>query len=102
MKLFGQKNRNHGSALLTSYILIVILLGLGGAFVLLSTTESRVADRHRRVTQALYIAESGLERAFYDLRQDFILDSTPSWTDGDIHGYSVSATGTYQNVSYAS
>ena len=80
-------NNERGSLLIISYFMIIILLGIGTVFVLFSTNESRIAERQRLTTTAFHIAEAGIERALYDLRQDFILDTTPSWADGDINSH---------------
>jgi len=79
-----------GSALLSAYLVITSLLILGAAFILLVTVESRTAEYQRRIATALYIADAGIERALYDLRQDIITDpSSPSWSDGMINGWVV-------------
>jgi len=81
---------NSGSLLILSYLVIFVLLALGAAFIALSINESRVAERQRRTTLAFHIAEAGIERALYDLRQDFINDAdSPSWADGDINGLTI-------------
>lgn len=87
-----------------SYLVIVVLLTLGAAFVVISSNESRIAERQRRSALALHIAEAGIERAIYDLRQDFINDSTdPSWADGSINGFTIGPdTSTFYLVDYAS
>ena len=39
---------------------------------------------------AFHVAEAGLERGIYKLRQDYLADlSSPSWADGDINGIDV-------------
>lgn len=78
-----------GSILLISYLVIVVLLGLGAALMLMATQELRTAERQRIESTAFYIAEAGIERAIYDLRQDYLNDSSPAW-DADINGYVVS------------
>ena len=65
-------HNKQGSLFVTSYLVIVVLIILGAAFVMISATEGKVAERQKKVTQAFYLAEAGLERAIYDLRQDFI------------------------------
>ena len=85
------KLRNEqGSMLLMAYFVIVLILGLGSAFLLASTVELQIAERQRLSTVAFYIAEAGIERALYDLRQDFVNDtSLPSWADGTINVYNI-------------
>ena len=93
-----------GSLLIISYLVIFVLLALGAAFIALSVNESRIAERQRRTTLAFHIAEAGIERAFYDLRQDFITDaSNPSWADGDIHGFAIGPnTTSFYSIGYSS
>jgi len=87
----GKKLRdNKGSLLILSYLVIFVLLALGAAFIAMSVNESRIAERQRRTTLAFHIAEAGIERALYDLRQDFINDAdSPGWADGDINGLAI-------------
>jgi len=83
-------NNDRGSILLTSYLVLTSLLILGAAFLLLSTNEAKTERIQRSITLALNIAEAGIERALYDLRQDIINDaSSPSWADDDINGWAV-------------
>jgi len=91
-----------GSALIFVYLLILVLLILGIAIVSAVINEGRVAERERRTRQAFYIAEAGMEQALYDLRQDFLNDSSsPSWSDGNIHGYSIGPnTSSYYSLPY--
>ncbi len=92
-----------GSMILITYFVMFLLLGVGSAFVLLSTYEGRIAERQRQETVAFYVAEAGIERALYDLRQDFVGATNPSWADGDINGYSIGPnTASYYNIPYTS
>ncbi len=87
MTSFRKINNTKGSMLIISLLLLVTLMGLGSAFVVSSINEQRAAERQRRTVVALQIAEAGIERALYDLKQDFVNDTTdPSWADGDIQG----------------
>jgi len=84
-----QTKKKRGSVLILTYLVIVILLILGFAFVSRSIVESRAAERQRQSTQALAVAEAGFERAVYRLRQDFethVVTPPPSWIDGAIDG----------------
>ncbi|UCH12111.1 MAG: hypothetical protein JSW18_04655 [Candidatus Omnitrophota bacterium] len=72
--------RNKGIALIAVYLVIVILTILGAAFFMQSYSESKLALRHKNSTKAICIAEAGIERALYDLRQDF--DTDESWSNG--------------------
>lgn len=96
-------NNNRGSVLVSAYILIIMLLGFGAAFVISSINENMVAERQKRTAIALGLAEAGLERAFYDLRQDFVGASTPSWSDGTINGMALGPdTSGFYAISYSS
>jgi len=80
-KIFlGKIQNKRGSVLLATYLITTLLLGLGAAFLLISTGERKAADIERKTTQAFYIAEAGVEQAIYDLRQDFVVDE--SWANG--------------------
>jgi hypothetical protein len=81
------KNKK-GAALIVTYMVIAVLLVLGAAFAVRSISESRIAERHKKATQAFAIAEAGLELALYRLRMDFENGgANPSWlTDNDIDG----------------
>ncbi len=101
---FRRLCNNRGSLLIISYLVITVLITLGAAFVITSLNEARIAERQRRATVAFHIAEAGMERVMYDLRQDFVNDSnSPSWADGDINGMAIGPnTGSYYSVNYAS
>ena len=90
--------------LIISYLVIVVLLTLGAAFIVVSVNESRIAERQRRTTLTLHIAEAGIERALYDLRQDFVNDtSSPSWADGGINGFAIGPdTANFYSIAYSS
>src|SRR5882672_4715608 len=95
---------NRGSLLLTSYVIILILLAFGATFVIVSTNESLNVERQRRALIAFNVAEAGAERALYDLRTDFVNDSSsPSWADGDINGMAIGPnTASFYLVPYPS
>jgi len=79
-----------GSALLIAYFMILVLLGIGASFAVLSASESKTAERQRLTAVAFHLAEAGIERGLSDLRQDFISGGTiNSWVDGTIHGYAI-------------
>ena len=102
--LWKKLRDNRGSLLIISYLVIFVLLALGAAFIAMSVNESRIAERQRRTTLTLHIAEAGIERALYDLRQDFINDaSSPSWADGDINGMTLGPdTASFYSTGYGS
>ena len=92
-KIFLTKlENNRGSVLLTTYMLTMVLLILGTAFLVLSSNEARISEVHRKTTQAFYIAEAGIERAIFDLKTDFA--NSKDWTDSNINGWIVDKTDT--------
>lgn len=98
-----QMNNNRGSVLVLAYLVIVVILLLGAAFMVASFNEGLFAERQRRSLIAFYIAESGLERAIYDLRQDFLNDVTPSWNDGNINSHVIGPnTASFYTIPYTS
>lgn len=101
--LLKQLGNDHGSMLIISYFVIVILVGLGAALSMLAVNEGKVSERQRLTTVAFNIAEAGLERGLYDLRRDFVgATGTPSWADGDINGMTAGPnTGSYYALPYA-
>lgn len=91
---------NRGSLLIIAFFTVLVLTGLGASFVILSTNEALVAERHLLSTKAFHIAEAGAERAFYDLNAD-LQSVSPSWTDGDINGMTIGPdTNNYYTVPY--
>lgn len=95
---------NRGNMLIISYFVIILLLGMGVALAVMSSNEAKFAERDRLETVVFHVAEAGIERALYDLRQDFINDiSSPSWADGDINGMAIGPdTASFYSVPYAS
>ncbi len=104
-KIFTSKlQNNRGSLLIISYMIILMLVAFGSASVILSIGDSRVAERNRRTAQAFHIAEAGIERAIYDLRQDFLNDiASPSWSDGTINTFTIGPdTSSFYPIPYSS
>lgn len=80
-----------GTILLFTYVLLAALMIAATSFFGRSIAESRIAERQLQATQAVQLAEAGIEQAFFELKQDFINDPNgPSWADGDINGRSCS------------
>ncbi len=93
-----------GSALIVAYFVIVALSAFGAAFAIMSANEVSVVERQRKMSQAFAIAEAGIERAIYDLRQDFLNDSTgPSFSDGAINTFTIGPdTSNFYTIPYVS
>ncbi len=76
-------------ALAVTLVIIAVLLTLGAAIFSRSINEKNLARRSLLNTQAFWLAEAGLQRAIYDLKEDFENDSTPSWSDGELTSVSL-------------
>ena len=66
----------------------------GIAFLNAGVMEYRLAKKEDYKNKAFYIAEGGLERTLWNLKQDFV-NGSEDWTDGDINGVTVDLTPTY-------
>jgi type II secretory pathway pseudopilin PulG len=60
-----------GFILIASYLVIVILIILGAAFIAKSVNEAKIAEREKRFLQAFYISEGGIEGARDQLNQNW-------------------------------
>ena len=81
--IWARLGSQRGSVLLAAYLVIMVLLFLGAAFLVISSHEGRIADNQRKIIQAFYIAEAGIEQAIYDLRQDILVNpANAKWSDG--------------------
>jgi len=80
-------NNVRGSVLLMCLYVIGVLIMIGAAFSVLMVNERLSTQHYIQSVQALYLAEAGLEKAVYDLRQDYIQSS--NWNDGIINGITV-------------
>ncbi len=63
-KIFNKK----GAALITAYMAVAILLAFGGYVTEVSNAQNKTANNFKRQTQAIGIAEAGLDRALLWLR----------------------------------
>ncbi|MFH1868296.1 MAG: hypothetical protein ABH843_04930 [Candidatus Omnitrophota bacterium] len=75
---------NRGVVMISAYAAVVVLMMLGSVFFWRAYNENNLALRYRLSTEALSIAEAGIERAIYNLQNDFANYPTPSWLDGFI------------------
>lgn len=66
---------NRGVALILSFILIVVLTVLSAVSLSRSISESRIARRYSESTQALWLAEAGINRALNELRSNYTITS---------------------------
>ena len=82
MKKSWSKEKGIILPLVLIFALLLMISGL--AFMSLGIQEGSLVQREISKRQAFYLAEAGLERALYDLRQDFEEDSR-NWADGEIN-----------------
>jgi len=80
-------NKEKGFALVTAILIMILLTVMAFGILVVSDTESKIGDNFRSHTQALYIAESGIERVIS------YFNSPASFTDisGTYSGYAVSS-----------
>lgn len=64
------KLNNKGSLLVASYAILLFLLVLGGVFFARTMADRKLLDIQKDDLQVMYLAESGVDRALYQLRQD--------------------------------
>lgn len=77
------RNPERGTAMVLAVAATLLMLVLGGALVLVTSTETRIAARFARNIEVLYAAEAALERALVDLA------ALPDW-DAALAGAAVS------------
>lgn len=66
-----------GVSIIAAIFIIVILAFMGLVFLTLFTATSSTSINELQSTQALYVAEGGMERALYGLRTDTVCASPP-------------------------
>lgn len=81
-----KKRTESGFTLVSVYLVLVVLLILGGALVANALAEIRMAQRSEASLQALYVAEAGVDEAMVGLRD--------SWAAANL-GSPVGALGSY-------
>lgn len=64
-----------GAALIIALMSMMLLTALGAAVIMVSNTESRIADNYRNSQEALYAADAAAERVVQDLLM------IPRWND---------------------
>lgn len=64
--------KNKGAViLLFSYLVIAVLLIIAAVFMMRSISEKNITTRYKESTEALNLAEAGIDRAINQLRQDY-------------------------------
>jgi len=64
-----------GTALIMSLMSMMLLTALGAAVIMVTNTETRIADNYRNSQEALYAADAAAERVVQDLLM------IPRWND---------------------
>lgn len=70
LRLTRHLESERGSVMLMAIIVMTLLLGLGGAFILLSSTEVDISKDYRNGVAAQYLAEAGVQWAIVKLKTD--------------------------------
>ncbi len=83
--------KQNGFILVSTYILLLVLIGLGGVLVAQAVAEVRATQRTQAMFQALYLAEAGVDYSIDQLRQNY------NW-GGDLPGtaQALGTLGTYR------
>ncbi len=64
---YGLTTSERGASLLIALMVTLLLSALGGALVLMTSTETAISANYRTGQEALYAADAGIERAVQDL-----------------------------------
>jgi hypothetical protein len=73
--MWRRLSRDDGIALIVALMAMMLLLPLGAALTLITTTETRITANYRDGLDTLYAADAGVELAVSELRR------VPNWTD---------------------
>src|SRR6185295_19173162 len=74
MKQILKCGSEHGVALVIALMAMTLMLSLGGALILLSSSETAIAANFRAAHEATYAADAVMERALAELGR------LPDWT----------------------
>ena len=70
----SDRNTERGAALIVALMAMLLMMALGTALILTTSTESKISRNFKTGAEALYAADAGLERAVDDLR------TIPDWS----------------------
>ena len=85
-----------GIALIITFAIILVLTILGAAIISRSISENNIAKRYSETTQAFWLSEAGINRALYELRNNYSLGSIAPTQSGS-GGYQVTISQSGQN-----
>ncbi|HSC27360.1 MAG TPA: pilus assembly PilX N-terminal domain-containing protein [Vicinamibacterales bacterium] len=74
-KTCGRLANQQGTALIIALMAMMLLTALGTVVVMVTTTETRIANNHSNAQEALYAADAAVERIMQDLLM------IPRWND---------------------
>ena len=77
-------NKERGSILLICLYVISAFIIIGAAFSVLMANEKLSISHDLQAVNAMYLAEAGMEKTIYDLRQQYILNAI--WNGNTING----------------
>jgi len=63
-------NNQNGMALLATIIFVSVLVSFGIALLAMTSNDTKLSTLHRESNKAFYLAESGIEKTFYNLNVD--------------------------------
>lgn len=85
-----------GIALIITFAIIMVLTILGSAIISRSISENNIAKRYTETTQAFWLSEAGINRALYELRNNYSIGSIAPTQSGS-GGYQVTISQSGQN-----
>ena len=74
-RLRTRLSNEDGTALIIALMSMMLLTALGAAVIMVSNTETRIANNYRNSQEALYAADAAVERVVQDLLM------VPRWND---------------------
>ncbi len=74
-RLRARLTNEEGTALIIALMSMMLLTALGAAVIMVSNTETMIANNHRNSQEALYAADAAVERVVQDLL------TVPRWND---------------------
>lgn len=74
------KMNRRGVALIISFIVLIILAILGAAILARGISERNITQRYKESIEAFWLAESGVNKALYELRINYAQAGTGLWS----------------------
>ena len=83
-KIMNILSNQKGMALLTTLIFVFILVTFAVSLLIMTSNDTRLSALQRDSTKAFFIAEAGIERTLYNLKEDF--EISRDWNDNFVEG----------------